>query len=357
MQRENRFWDRRPNPERILLALQRYAGQAEPPTHADLDLLIVEAAWVALRTLGRSRFGLTSYYDLNDLGFGMDAIAEAFRGAPECPKLHEIAVKVTSQTGANAEAACLYYRHIMAKYARNYAKALLEQLRKDEHHLRRAIKTAIPRAMQQGDRMYFWPARTEWQPALPSDLHIEELRLRCGAGEGRAPRLVAATRAILDENRQFAPWLPIKQLVGDYICIMTMGKGLIGPETSGGLRGDREDDPDAPLDRDRMLRFLQEEWFAIIRKAFLLRTALAPDTAEKLWDAFREHEEARFRGEAGPDERFDFLAKRMPDLRREQFRTIYRPTMDRLHADVNALLRERFGEGDSSDESEGGDEA
>lgn len=347
----------RPGPERILLALQRFAGHADLPTRADLNLLIVEATWVGYLTLRRSRNGLASYLDLSDLGFGMDAIAEAFRGTPECPKLREIAAKVTGQTDGNAEAASLYFRRIMAKYAQNHAKSIFEEIRKYEGHLRRVIAKAIPRDMQHGDRMYFLPARSAWQPTLPSDIHIEELRLRCGAGEGRAPRLVAATRAILDENRQVAPWVSIKQLVDDYLHMITMGKRLPDPESPVGPNGFPEDDLHAALERDRMLKFLQEVGFATLRKAFLSRTSLPREAAEKLWDAFQEYQVARFRCEASPDERFDHLIKRMPELTRAQFRATYRPTMDRLQAELHALLPEPGGSDGPSGDLEGGDEA
>ena len=357
MQRENHPWIRRPTPEQILLALQRFAGQSNPPTRTDLDLLIQEASRVGLQTLSRGQFRLTACYDLSDLGFGMDAVVEAFRGAPECPKLREIALKITSQTGGSAEAASNYFRNIMAKYAGNHAKSLLEGLDKARHHIERAVRDAIPRTMQRHGRIYFLPARAQWQPSMPSEVHIEELRLRCGAGEGRGPHLVAATRAILDENRQYAPWLHIKQVVEDYLAIMTMGNRLPGPEASVGLRGVSEDNPDAALESDRMLQFLESEGFAAVGQKFLSRTALPRDDAEAVWDAFREYQRARFHGEAGPDDRFDFLAKRMPGLTRARFRQTYRPTMDRLQAELYDLLRKRFGWDGPSDDPEGGDEA
>ena len=325
---------RRPTAESVARALERFAGVAGGVSLRDLNLLADEAARVGRDVLRQGRWRLGVHVDLRGPGMGYDAVAEAFRGDPEFPKLREIACRVTTAAGGDPAKAAQHFRNEMCVYARNHAKKLLGDANPPGRDIRRNILLHIDPAMRRRARIYFLAPRTLSQRPIPSEEFVDELWQRLDHGEKRMPQLLDATRAILAERPEYAPWIDLAQLESDYLEVMTLRSVLPGNEVP-------EADPGEAVDFAAVLGYWRDQGRQVASERFAARTETSPEDAPRVFAAYCDYFDVWVRT-TGRVVQHPFLERLIPGLTPERFRREYRRTFQGLHSFAIDLLRHQF---------------
>jgi hypothetical protein len=325
---------RRRTAKTIGRSLERFAGPVGEATLHDLNLLVDEAALVGRRVLRWSTWRLKFYVELDDPRLGYDAIAEPFCGAPEFPKLREIARKIVAAAGGDSLQATYHFRNEMSACARNHAKRLLQDVNAGGHRIRRNILLHIDPAMRRGNRIYYCEPRPGHHPPISSREHVDELWRCLGSDEGHMPRLLEATTAILAARSEHAAWLDLAQLESDYLEVLTFTSIWL-------WHPDLDADPGQAVDYSTALSYWHDRGHEIARERFVGRTEARVEDIPRIFHGYCKYFDV-WVCTSGRVEQYPFLAESISGLTPERFRREYRRIFQGLHGLAIDVLAERF---------------